>query len=1038
MRKNQEQNLIISIAATFTAEPVEEILLFWMEELKISSIIEFAPYNQIFQQLLDPLSLLSQNQNGINIILLRFEDWYRFDDTGEAKADSSEKIERNVQELVMALKSATARSAAPYLVGLCPASPGARDNVNHMALFQKMEDLMVSELSGIGSLYLMISRDLATYPVEDYYDPQKDKLGHIPFTPIFFTALGTALARRIYAIRSTPHKVIVLDCDNTLWKGIVGEDGVMGIEIAGGWQALQEFMVAQQNAGMLICLCSKNNEPDVIEVFEKRPEMLLKRENIVSWRINWLPKSENIKSLAQELNLGLDSFIFIDDNPVECAEVQASCPEVLTLQLPIDGDISRFVNHVWAFDHLKVTQEDKQRTSLYKQNIERDRFAKEVPTIQNFLAGLALKVEISEPSPCQLSRVSQLTQRTNQFNFTTVRRSEGEIQQLSQSALECRIVEVNDRFGEYGLVGVMIFEIGAEALTIDTFLLSCRVLGRGVEHRMLAHLAEIAKEHNLAWVDVSYIHTQKNLPALDFLESVAADFKQPIDKGFRFSIPVEFAAAISYTPGTSEPQPTRNASIKAVVAKDAVPSQLGKSAHLNRIATELYDAEQIFNLIASQQRLTRSQLQQPLVAARTETEKQLVRLWSQLLHIEMIGIQDNYFELGGTSILAVELFAEIEKTFSKNLPLTTLLEAPTIEQLAVLLQQEESTTPAPLLVAIQTGGSKPPLFCPQGAGGNVLCYRELASYLGSDQPVYGLQAKGLDGKEEPYTCLKEMAADYIRQIRTVQPEGPYFLAGLSFGGIVAFEMAQQLHAQGEKVVFVGMFDTYRPGYPRLLPPIPRLVSTLGYTLHRFLQLEPKEKLALVLKKARISKKSTNKSISIQKSKATVQQAEVKQPSNGTKSVARKLNYVDKLNALSFSILKSSPWAFLVEWHIPGIAKPLPPLLQKVQESNGKAGQAYIPTVYPGQVTLFRCSNKIPGHYYEPDLGWGGLATGGVQIVEVPGSHHSLLMEPHVRTLAEQLRVCLDRAQANALAANHQPNDKASCRKNLADSTVGSL
>ena len=243
-----------------------------------------------------------------------------------------------------------------------------------------MEDMMVTELSNIANLYLIKTQELNAYPVEDYYDPQRDELGHIPFTPVFFTALGTALARKIYAIKSAPHKVIVLDCDNTLWKGVVGEDGMMGSDIASGWKVLQELMVAQQQAGMLICLCSKNNEADVVEVFEKRPDMPLKRAHIISWRINWMPKSENIKALASELNLGLDSFIFIDYNPVECAEVQARCPEVL-IQLPIDGDISRYLQHIWAFERLKLTEEDNQRTALYKQNLERDRFAKETLTI---------------------------------------------------------------------------------------------------------------------------------------------------------------------------------------------------------------------------------------------------------------------------------------------------------------------------------------------------------------------------------------------------------------------------------------------------------------------------------------------------------------------------------------------------------------------------------------------------------------------------------------------------------------------------------
>ena len=181
--------------------------------------------------------------------------------------------------------------------------------------------------------------------------------------------------------------------------------------------------------GFLLCLCSKNDESDVLEVFDQRPDMLLKRDHLVSWRINWQPKSQNIRSLAQELNLGLDSFIFLDDNPVECAEVRAGCPEVLTLRLPIDGDIDGFLEHVWAFDRLRVTSEDQQRTAMYKQEAERARFQKQARPIDEFLAGLDLQITISEPAPsrCTASRSSRNgpTSSTSPPPAATTARSSG-------------------------------------------------------------------------------------------------------------------------------------------------------------------------------------------------------------------------------------------------------------------------------------------------------------------------------------------------------------------------------------------------------------------------------------------------------------------------------------------------------------------------------------------------------------------------------------------------------------------------------------
>jgi acyl carrier protein len=177
-----------------------------------------------------------------------------------------------------------------------------------------------------------------------------------------------------------------------------------------------------------------------------------------------------------------------------------------------------------------------------------------------------------------------------------------------------------------------------------------------------------------------------------------------------------------------------------------------------------------------------------------DLEIQLTKIWENVLGKKPISVKDNFFDLGGHSLLAVRLFAQIEKTFGKNLPLATLFQAPNIEELANILRQKGWSAPWQTLVAIQPGGSKPPLFCIHPVGGNVLCYRDLAHYLGQEQPVYGLQAVGLDGKQAPYKRVEDMAAHYIREIRASQPEGPYLLAGHSSAGMVAFEMAQQLVA----------------------------------------------------------------------------------------------------------------------------------------------------------------------------------------------------------------------------------------------------
>ncbi|HAJ64533.1 MAG TPA: non-ribosomal peptide synthetase, partial [Cyanobacteria bacterium UBA8543] len=206
--------------------------------------------------------------------------------------------------------------------------------------------------------------------------------------------------------------------------------------------------------------------------------------------------------------------------------------------------------------------------------------------------------------------------------------------------------------------------------------------------------------------------------------------------------------------------------------------------------------------------LVRQQPKETFVAPHDEIELQLTQIWQKVLGVQPIGVKDNFFELGGHSLSAVRMFAEVEPIAGRNFPLATLLEAPTIEQLATVIRHKEWSAPWSSLVAIQPGSSKPPLFCIHPVGGNVLEYLNLVRYLGSEQPIYGLQAQGLDGKQTPLNRVKDMAAYYIKEIRTLQPEGPYFLAGYSFGGLVAFEMAQQLHAQGQKVALLALCDTY--------------------------------------------------------------------------------------------------------------------------------------------------------------------------------------------------------------------------------------
>jgi FkbH-like protein len=990
--------LRIAVAATFTAEPVQDALDLWMAELELPASVEFAPYSQVFQQLLDPNSLFAQNRRGVNILLVRPEDWRRaLAGTAAGGGPASrEALERNTADLIDAVRAMAARSATPLIVVLCPASPKAgaaripREELEHAAA------RIADELAGLPGVSLVSRRDFDLYPVADYHDPRRDRLGHIPYTPAFFAALGTILARRIHLLLTPPHKVIVLDCDNTLWKGVVAEDGVDGIAIPPAWQGLQQFLVDLAGQGFLLCLCSKNAEADVLEVLDRRPDMILKREHLVAWRINWQPKSQNIRALARELNLGLDSFIFLDDNPVECAEVGSACPEVLSLRLPIDGDLVGFLRHVWAFDRPRVTAEDRQRTAMYRREADRARFQAQAPTIGAFLAGLGLAITIAGPTAEQIDRVAQLTQRTNQFNFTTRRRHDGEIRRLGESGLECLAVEVSDRFGDYGLVGATIFGARGDALEVDTFLLSCRVLGRGVEHRMLVELGELARSRGLSRVEATVLFTGKNQPARDFLEAVASSYRREIDGGLRYEIPAEVAARVAYRPeavASAEGAET----IEAPAAPSVGAAEAGrKSPRFERIAAELTRPEQVLEAIhaRSRRRQARPAAGPPPAPPRNEIESALVGIWSDLLRIDPVGIRDHFFELGGTSLQSVDLFAQIEQRFGKAMPLTSLLEAPTIEELARLLSGESARDS---LVRIREGHGRPPVFLVHDGHGETMLYRNLAQRLAPGHAVYGLQPYSLEGVPMAHTRIVEMAAYQIDKIRAVHPRGPYLLGGMCAGGVIAFEMARQLQSQGERVAMVALLDAADVAAPLITW---RLASQ---RLQRFGGLfrdgrsdRPGRRMLTVLRKA--VKKATNL---------------------GTYLAGEFLERVrDEVRLRLYRAYLDRGWRLPLRLRQISLLR----LYQFAEREYRPEG------LFEGKLALFRATSgngsesDVPyiDRYEDPHLGWDRRASHGVRAFDVSGGHSSMLQEPYVEDLADQLQSYIDEVLAAVPVARRQP------------------
>lgn len=612
----------------------------------------------------------------------------------DGKAQHTSTLERHVDDFCGALRSFMLHSRVPLILGFCPASPASRIDPALRAALEAAEERLATEMAQIAQVHTIRSASLfARYQLDHYADPHSHQLGHVPYTSEGYAAIGTSLFRAMFNLKQDPYKVIVLDCDNTLWKGVCGEDGPLGLEVTPPYRALQEFMAGQASAGRLLCLCSKNNERDVLDVFKQRTDMVLREEHFVSRRLNWSSKSENLQSLARELNLGLESFIFVDDNPVECTEVEINCPGVLTLQLPTNADdIPAFLDHIWAFDCARSTDEDRDRTRSYRQNVAREESRTHL-SLNDFIKGLELRVAIAGPTAADLDRVSQLTFRTNQFNFTTIRRSEIEVRDfLARDHAAGLVARVSDRFGAYGLVGVALFEIATDCYRVDTFLLSCRVLGKGVEHAILAALGQRAVADGKPLVEFRYVPTAKNAPAIEFLRSIAHLRRNPPATSWVFA--AEDLAQLEYHPDQAlngHPSPAASASERDVRSASTF-RPAGLSARMQRLGTDLCRIGSIEKAV-EEHRFRRLPPGSASVAAASTLETALANIWQRTLGVSRIGVNDNFFEAGGTSLNAVQVIAAIKKELKYDLSIVHLFECPTVSRLAAKFKAASETAP---------------------------------------------------------------------------------------------------------------------------------------------------------------------------------------------------------------------------------------------------------------------------------------------------------------------------------------------------------
>lgn len=503
----------VRIVATFTAQPLASSLVLWCRAFGINATVDFLAFNQVEQTLLSDSPFYAKE--GINIVLVRPEDLINF-------ADPDGLIRAN--QMMAAVRHYAQQRPGLIVSNLPPAISPFFETADSPVL--SLRSWWLSELNKIPSVRsLDLTHVIESVGLQQARDSAQEIVTRAPYSQRAFQRLGMAIARLIRQTYLPSKKVIALDCDNTLWGGVIGEDGLSGIALGDdfpgrSFKLFQQALLALKAQGVLLVLVSKNEASDVWQVCDQHPDMLIKRGDIAAAQINWQAKSASLKAIAQELNLGLDAFVFIDDSPNERLEVTTHAPAVTVLPMPADpSQYVEFLAQLWCFDATSVTAEDKQRTQYMQQEKQRQQLQTDGDSLSSYLEALQLEITLRPPQDAELNRVAQLTQKTNQFNFSLIRRSLIEIQTLS-AEYSIWTVSVQDRFGDYGLVGVAIVKPMANRLLVDTFLMSCRALGRNVELVLMAKLFEVAQQQGLSQMVAPYTMGPRNGQIKTFLQGI--------------------------------------------------------------------------------------------------------------------------------------------------------------------------------------------------------------------------------------------------------------------------------------------------------------------------------------------------------------------------------------------------------------------------------------------------------------------------------------------------------------------------------------
>lgn len=559
----------IAVLSNFTIEPFDAVLSVACRKEGIAAEIMVAGFNQYSQEILDSQSRFHSFKPEIVLFILDgetlFGDIYHFPYRHEA-AERKKQVERQLSAIKSLLSHIRSR-LSPVVVLNTLEVPfhsvlGVLEGKLEYGLAEMMRDFN-------SRLFALAAQDANTYVFDldswaalhgkqAVHDQKMKHLARMRISTEFYPDLAHYYVRYVKALKGLARKCIVVDLDNTLWGGIAGEDGRDGIQLGedapgSAYVEFQKALLAFYERGVLLAINSKNNADDAWDIIMSHPNMVLRKEHFAACRINWQDKATNMRELAAELNLGLSSFVFLDDSPEERFLVRKELPEVCVPELPADpSSYAQFLKAMGEFDTLQLTEEDRSRSALYSQKRQADDLQRQFTDMAGYLKALQLHCTIQPPSEYTMPRIAQLTQKTNQFNLTTRRYSLEEIKAMAASGkFMVHSYSVSDRFGDQGIVGVTIVEKAGREWRIDTFLLSCRVLGREIERVMAANILEQAGSAGAERVVGTYIPTQKNAMVKDFYKgagfSAAAETEGAENRVFTIGAKVAMPECVRVT-----------------------------------------------------------------------------------------------------------------------------------------------------------------------------------------------------------------------------------------------------------------------------------------------------------------------------------------------------------------------------------------------------------------------------------------------------------------------------------------------------------